>query len=520
MPRSPHNMRHARARTTSTSRTRGVGVTASTTTRIVLVPPSSDAPSYLRYPPALNRPSPSWQEVLDQTAKRMAWLAPENSLVVDVCAADDVERLQQVAVDADACIWVDADKTDDADGARGALTAVPTLLALNSADDIDAHDAHGAGAAAVTLDNSARWCYQPASALMHDDGAGRAFRQLMAGIGAGKDDAQMLKRLANLHARQTHLDFLYMCLLVADDLRPAGAPRVPFVSATSKADASALLCMASKCGKQTVACLSDPMCKRAVDCLDECGLGDQVCSYICIRSYETKEFEKFTTCFIDRNNCLRNSASRPDTPHVTPTTTFRGEPLTWEGAEEIFVGHLYGDEGYSWLSAAGQNPAYDEFNCQYQLFYQGKARNSFWYNPVFLVKTLPDSQVNGASVWRGSDYRCQRLETPGEYLFTFCDNGATSKERWCIVEVDDNLEWALFYYSGAAVGPGQSYIGAVLGTRTGVWPEDEESRRRIETALQTRCSIPLWEMVQVDNSNCADPPLTPKHAPRRAFPIS
>ena len=26
-------------------------------------------------------------------------------------------------------------------------------------------------------------------------------------------------------------------------------------------------------------------------------------------------------------------------------------------------------------------------------------------------------------------------------------NGATSKERWCIIDADDGLEWALFYYA-------------------------------------------------------------------------
>ena len=34
---------------------------------------------------------------------------------------------------------------------------------------------------------------------------------------------------------------------------------------------------------------------------------------------------------------------------------------------------------------AGQNAAYDQFPCQYQIFYRGKARNSMWYDPVFQV---------------------------------------------------------------------------------------------------------------------------------------
>ena len=35
---------------------------------------------------------------------------------------------------------------------------------------------------------------------------------------------------------------------------------------------------------------------------------------------------------------------------------------------------------------AGQNAAYDQFPCQYQIFYRGKARQSLWYDPVFQVR--------------------------------------------------------------------------------------------------------------------------------------
>ncbi len=35
---------------------------------------------------------------------------------------------------------------------------------------------------------------------------------------------------------------------------------------------------------------------------------------------------------------------------------------------------------------AGQNAAYDQFPCQYQIFYHGKARQSLWYDPVFQVR--------------------------------------------------------------------------------------------------------------------------------------
>ena len=38
------------------------------------------------------------------------------------------------------------------------------------------------------------------------------------------------------------------------------------------------------------------------------------------------------------------------------------------------------------------------------------------------------------------------------------------------VDCDDDLEWSLYYYAGAAKVAGQAYIGAVLATKDGKWP--------------------------------------------------
>ena len=52
-------------------------------------------------------------------------------------------------------------------------------------------------------------------------------------------------------------------------------------------------------------------------------------------------------------------------------TTWRGEPMTHDAAERIMQGWL-GEKKYSWLAVAGQNPAYDYFPNQFQLWYRGK----------------------------------------------------------------------------------------------------------------------------------------------------
>lgn len=47
-----------------------------------------------------------------------------------------------------------------------------------------------------------------------------------------------------------------------------------------------------------------------------------------------------------------------------------------------------GKEDWSWRVVAGQNAAYDQFPCQFQIFYRGKAKRSMWYDPVFQVCLL------------------------------------------------------------------------------------------------------------------------------------
>ncbi|KAF9618572.1 hypothetical protein IFM89_002267 [Coptis chinensis] len=89
---------------------------------------------------------------------------------------------------------------------------------------------------------------------------------------------------------------------------------------------STLNCMVKNCGMQVLNCLLDPNCRNALQCLNKCSPTDQ--------------------------------------------------DLCHEAAEDLFVGWMGGLD-WSWRVVAGQNPAYDHFSCQYQLFYRGKARGSF-----------------------------------------------------------------------------------------------------------------------------------------------
>ena len=132
-------------------------------------------------------------------------------------------------------------------------------------------------------------------------------------------------------------------------------------------------------------------------------------------SFESPQFRDFSLCVLQKHNCMDQSASIPTLPAVRPFSHWRGQPLTHESAEAIFLGHLRdsnGDLDWSWRVAAGQNAAYDQFPCQYQLWYRGRGGKTLWYDPVFRVKTL-----DGREVWCRRHYRVRRGEEPGAFWF-------------------------------------------------------------------------------------------------------
>jgi hypothetical protein len=263
----------------------------------------------------------------------------------------------------------------------------------------------------------------------------------------------------------------------------------------------------SNCGGEVLECVSDPECKAALDCLTECEDSDQVGQYRCIASYESDLFTKFSQCILQTHNCLNNEANIPAEPRPPVMSTFRGAALTHAAAYVILRGHLREGDGpesavqeASWRVIAGQNAAYDAFPCQYQLFYPGRGKTSFWYDPVFKVQTLDNREV-----WRSRHYRVQRGKSPGLFTFTVLDNGVLSREEWRIIHCEDDLSWALFFYSGAASAAGLSYTGAILASRTGEWP-GEEHQATLAEALE-RASLKPWELYNVDNCSCSGAPL-------------
>ena len=228
-----------------------------------------DALSFMRYPKSLaargrfDVEGPSFGEVFEHLARRVAWSdADEGTLrmiVVDVDASDEEMRASG-ASDADVFIAIDVDDEETAGRVRRATASAATGCALNS----------------PALEADERICYQPTRQL-------RAVGAKLTPWSQAAKDVRLMDQVKELYARGNHLDTLLSILLLVD----ASGARVPAVDINQDITLGNVWCIASNCNKQLLACYQNPQCKKSLDCVDACGLNDQVCTYTCIRGDAT-----------------------------------------------------------------------------------------------------------------------------------------------------------------------------------------------------------------------------------------
>ncbi|KAH7297711.1 hypothetical protein KP509_25G007800 [Ceratopteris richardii] len=428
----------------------------------------------------------TWEEVMEHTAERLKWVNPD----FDMFVVNEKFLLHGPTAD------VETKRIDQADiwiiiGVRNVEAVGWICNKSGNIQNVICFDA------SPELRNKLNGIYVPDRNVLTG---------LLTSFSGGdlKETLLTMSLVEEAWSRRNSDDIRFMLLVLIDRY----VTPVESLKNLRAQDLSTLKCMIKNCSSQILACLSNSNCRKAIICLNNCAPTDQVCSYRCIASYECSELEAFSLCVLQKHNCLGLSAEIPSQPDVKPMEVFRGVPITHSIAEDIFVGWLEKLE-WSWRVVAGQNPAYDQFPCQFQIFYRGAARGSLWYVPVFRIKTL-----DGRLIWRKRRYRVRRGETAGTFHFSVLDNGVVSQEYWRIVDVPDDLSWGLFFYSGAAAAAGQSYTGAVLVTPDGQWPPESEEKRVL--AALDRCGIKSWELYNVNNAYCEGPPLElPKDVPRQ-----
>lgn len=496
-----------------------------TPAQVLVVLESESSPSYFTKKPVGS--AVAWSEVFEHLQEKLSWEATNNRF--DSSLGDlgiSILTLgsggQEICVDAPVLLLVGLKTNEHLDAVRELSNNKTTVVALDCAKEYQQLETYGGGSFVPRLDAKS---------------PSNNFAQIMdwaqnffdAGGGSKAQHRRTYETVQEVKGRRSTDDILFLLMVLINEYYPPFRGQLSsVVSATSsdKTGLGELGCMCTKCGKQMASCLTDPTCKKALDCLNKCKSNDQVCAYRCITSYETERFQEFAFCILQRNNCMGNKATIPTTPDPAPLSSFRGVPLTHEVAEGIFEGWLRPREGeenallpasanlvpQSWMVVCGVNPAYDYFSDQHQIFYRERARRSImWYDPVFKVETL-----DGEQVWRRRHYRVRRGELPGQFRFTVIDNGVLSDEYWRILDCEDDLGWAVFYYGGAAAAAGTSYTGGLIVTRSGDWPEgmddiNSDTHRRVAAALD-KGGIKLYEVYPVGSTlsspglNSAGPP--------------
>ncbi|KAI5054889.1 hypothetical protein GOP47_0030034 [Adiantum capillus-veneris] len=428
----------------------------------------------------------TWEEVMQHTAQRLKWANPGFDLVVvnEKVLSYEEGNITDKADLHQADIWV--------------VIGVNDIRAVNwiSRKSISIRNM-------LCFDSSPDLRYKLKGQVVSPKAPLTRFLATLPGSET-KEMLQVLSLVEQAWSRRNSDDIRFMLLILIDKyITP-----VESLKNLRAQDLNTLKCMLKNCSSQILACLANASCRKAISCLNKCAPTDQVCSYQCIVSYESSELEAFSLCVLQKHNCLGLTSEIPSQPDVKPMKLFRSALITHDVADDIFVGWL-GKLQWSWRVVAGQNPAYDQFPCQFQIFYRGAAKGSMWYDPVFRVKTL-----DGRLVWRRRHYKVKRGDMPGTFHFSVLDNGVVSKEYWRIVDATDDLSWGLFFYSGAAAAAGQSYTGAVLVTPDGKWPAKSEENR-LRMALE-ECGIKDWELYSVNNASCEGPPLgLPEDAPEQ-----
>jgi len=462
-------------------------------------------------------PNPAWSTVASQLARRMSNFGGVNE-------EDGSDKISAVSFP------VDTLKLNDLVGFD-----IVIALGVNSSED----EARLVGALETASSNSGQ---KPLKAFLADPTCGEKIQMkrfagnfhvssTMESVVAGlipwssiASESRLIEKTETLLKRKSTEDYIFAVLfvihalvtdidVVKSDINPSWEKGVVQNVLEFKK-------MCDCCGPQISSALSDPKTKSAIDLLNAVDLRDQVGSYRVIVSNETPQLEDFTLCILQQNDCFNCDAPILDRPRVPLLEKWRGKPLDDEASRQILIGHLDHPAAsdasckkpWSWKIVVGANPAYDAFPMQHQIFYpsgRGKESKSLWYDPVFCVETL-----DGDLVWCKRHYRCtprrhwsedennneeatsKTKTTPGAWTLTTLDNGMVSEEKWTIIDAMDDLSWCVLHYSGAARRAGQSYVGALLCTSDGQWPEScrsGEGLERIRKAFE-KCDLELWEL--------------------------
>lgn len=426
---------------------------------------------------ALNFLQPvSWLEAIQHLVRKVLWIEP--TLRLDVRC---VESFLDQPLDTPSVLFlVSMSETDFSLGSVvKAVSSAQNLLVFSSEPPIQ--------------DEAVSSAARSPSSKMHARASLKTSKQ---------SSEQVLAKCYDLWSRSTTEDAVYS-VLFAIHFAVAPVKIVTQEPAIDTLDKIFTLC--TKCFSELISVAFDGQARSCLQCQSECDPRDQTQMYRCTVRHESEALSKLVRCF-ERRGVFDCNAQISRLPDFEPVQHFRREVLSHELAWKIMEGHWNSPQGVSWRPVLGQNPAYDYFPCQLNSWYRDPSGNRGWYDPVFKVVTL-----DGQEVWRKRHYRVLPGSEPGSFNLSTEDNGVSLREFWRIVDVDDNLSWAILHYTGAAPSVGQSYSGSLLVSKDGQVPADVDPSRI--SAAFLRAGVAPFELYPLrqdnfDTDGCEPPPIT------------
>ncbi|KAK9272873.1 hypothetical protein L1049_003252 [Liquidambar formosana] len=275
--------------------------------------------------------SATWEEVMLHTAKRLKWVDEGFEMLVfsdNLHQFDDqkAENLRRELCHADILVIVAVTNEESVKWVQTNSESIPNIICFDSSPNLT---------------------NKLGGSFIHCETKGNIFGK----VRISNESVEVVQTISEAWGRHNSDDIRFCLLIIIN----AFIKPIPILKNLRAKGFSTLSCMVKNCGPQILNCLLDPKCRKALQCLNQCSPVDQVCNYRCIASYESPNLEAFSLCVLQKNNCLELDAKIPEKPYVPTMIKFRGEDLSHESAEDLFVGWL-GNLDWSWRVVAGQNP--------------------------------------------------------------------------------------------------------------------------------------------------------------------
>lgn len=445
----------------------------------------------------MTKETPTWEAVMRQVGRRVSW-ADERNFQVDVITItpnSSSSLLSSLLSTSTILFGIGLNSAFAAETLANAVESCPTPPAVRLI--------WGSAAAASDLTQLGK--FKPSTFSEFPTRPRLSLLRSLRSGGTAKD--RRMWELAKTLCEKSLSRELAFCLLALISTYVTPVPTVQGL--LKKPGLRVFGCVATKCRRQFLQCIRNPQCKAALDCLKACPPGDPVCHNRCSITYGNPTYVAFSLCAVQKNNCLISTLPPLPTlrtPKPAPASVLNGVKLTFDKSEDIMVGWLGVDgQKWSWKVVCWQNGVY-EFSDQHQIFYRMQSTGRLWYDPVFRT---PDS--NGQSVWRRRHHMVKRGEIPGIFYGSVSDNGVTTSECWTIIDVADDMSWAVIYYTGESRAAFIQTAEATLVTKDGHMPKDLSAIPRIRQAIAA-CGVETWELSQVAHTvNAPDLEIAEQH---------